>query len=250
MKRNEMIAQMQETLQESVGSLGAPALFRYSYLLNRAADLFATQYKCMSGSVGANLVEGQVLYPSPTSTAETASVDVIEISAITCYDSSGNLRTLDPTTVPLLDDAYPGWRLWQAQSCPLYAATSAQNEIILTPAPNYNSAYDPTFMIPGGFSIEGIVVPAHSWDASTAECPLPTILHPAVVDHACLLRTIQNPTKDNIARRPMIKDSLQELADAFENANIRFTPATRVPAYITGNNHGASPLYGFNPLDL
>jgi hypothetical protein len=252
MQRQEMIAQIQDTLQEQAGGQGAPAKFRLSYLLNKAVDDIAAKYKCCWGTVSGNLVQNQATYPAPTDSAESSTqVTILEVSAVTVYDASGNLHTLQPETEQGMDSNWAGWRTWLANTCPYFAVTTTfGGPIILTPTPNYNSAYDPTFMTPGGFTIDGPCLPALSWAAATAECPLPSQAHNAAVLGACVRRIIQNPTKDNLARLPGIKEILQSELDTFESSQLRYTQATRVPAYTTGQNPGASPGFGFNPLDL
>lgn len=251
MQRQEMLAQLQDTLQEPSGIQGASAKFRLSYLLNEATDDIAGKYKCLYGTTSGNLVANQALYSPPSQAAETTQPSIIEIYALECYDSSGNLHTLQPMTVQAMDADYAGWRAWLANSCPYFFVTTAMgSSFVLTPVPNYNSNYDPTGMNPGGYTAEGVVVPGHSWDALTAECPLPTHIHSAVVLQAALARISQNPTKDNIARAPMLERRLQSLLDTFESTVTRYTQATRVPSYATGQNPGASPGFGFNPLDL
>jgi len=249
MQRQEMIAQMIETLQEQSGGQGAPAKFRLSYHLNRAANDIAAKYKCLYGYASANLVANQVKYSAPTSTAETANVAVIEVYAVTAYDSAGVLHTMQPATIPGMDSSSPGWRSWGAGTCPSYAVSLGLTSFLLTPAPNYNSVYDPMGITPGGYTVEGPCIPGHSWDALTAECPLPTQIHEAVVALACLYRIVDRPTKENLARVDLLRDLMQSQLDTFESTVVRYTQATRVPAYTTECNAGATPALDFNPLD-
>ena len=251
MQRQEMLAQLQETLQEPAGGQGAPSKFRLNYLLSQAADDIAAKFECLYGLANGNLVANQGTYPPANQVGETTTPAVIEIFAVSVYDSSGGLHTIQPVTVQFMDSHYAGWRSWLASNCPYFAVTTAPGStIVLAPAPNYSSNYDPTGQNPGGYTIEGIAQPGHSWDAATAECPLPTQSHHAVVLQAAIARIMQNPTKDNIARVPLLKEALQSELDTFERSVIRYTQATRVPSYTTGENSGASPGYGFNPLDL
>lgn len=250
MQRQEMLAQLQDAIQEPAGSLGAVYKGRLTYLLNRATDDVASKYKCIYGIASANLVANQALYSSPASTAETTQSAIIEIYAVSVYSSTGILNTIPTMTVQGMDAQYAGWRNWQANTCPSFAVTTAVgSSFILTPAPNYNSAYDPTGVNPGGYTVEGIAIPGHSWDALTAECPLPTQIHPAIIDLACLYRISQFPTKDNLTRAQMIREQMQSQFDTFDSTVIRYTQATRVPSYTSGGSYGGNSL-DINPLDL
>ena len=250
MQRQEMLAQIIDNLEEPEGTLGSSAKFRLNYLLTRSANYIAGRFNCLYGEAYGNLVANQALYNLPTSMGETTTPIIKEIYAVSVYDNSGQLHTIEMKTIQQMDAEYAGWRLWLANTCPYLAVTTALNQFILTPAPNYASNYDPTYTTPGGYIVEGIILPGHSWDAQTAECPLPSQIHEAVVDQACLYRIDVRPTKDNIARREGLEKRLNEQYDLFETTVDRFTQATRVPSYTTGSNSGASPGFGFNPLDL
>ncbi len=245
-----MFAQLQDAAKEPAGGLGAPAKFRLNYHLNRAANDVAAKYKCLYGTASGNLVINTVSYPAPTSTAETAQPAIIEIYAVSVYDSLGKLHTLQMETPQGLDALHGGWRTWLANTCPIFAVTLAASAVLMVPAPSYASAYDPTGLNPGGFTMEGIVIPGHSWDAATAECPLPTQIHEAIVDLATLYRMGDQPaTKETEMKAERIESRMQSQMDTFESTILRYTQATRVPAYTTGENAGASPGYWFNPLD-
>lgn len=249
MTRQQIIRLGRDLLGELQGDPGADSLVAWPSIVSQAANDIAAKYKCFSGTASADLVANQVRYSAPTSTAQTTNVDVIEIYAASCYDSTGNLHMLQPATEQWMDASIQGWRLCAAGLCPTYLVTLAQNYLLMVPAPSYASAYNPTTGI-GGYTVEGIAIPAASWEALTAECPLPTQCHKAVVYQACLDRIIRNPSAENMVREPMIQRRLQSELDTFESSVLRYTQATRVPSYTTGINLGANPTYGFNPLDL
>lgn len=107
----------------------------------------------------------------------------------------------------------------------------------------------------GGLNIEGYATfgtgsSPLAWDAMSAACPLPDRAHYAVVLKACLLRIMQDPSKDNLLRRPMIDAEFKTEIGELEAEVRRYAVATREPSYVGGADGGWGGASGFNPLDM
>ena len=61
----------------------------------------------------------------------------------------------------------------------------------------------------GGLYVEGFGVPTGLWPNQSDQCPLPERAHMCLVYRACMLRAIQKPTQENLARRPMLQQEYE-----------------------------------------
>ena len=246
LNRQQITVLAKDFLREYKGDPAADSPFAWDYLINLVADEMADKFKCLYGSSSGNLVANQTVYNAPT----VASGPVVtEIAAITLYDSTGTMHAMQMRTRAYMDANHYGWRVCQAGACPRDAVTLGMNLFALFPAPDYSSNFDPTGTVPGGYTVEGAVLPGGSWDNPGAECPLPAQLHPVVVYQTCLYRIAQNPTDMNVKRGEMIQKMMQDKMDTFEGTMLRYTEATRVPSYTSGDNLSTNHAYPFNPLN-
>lgn len=78
----------------------------------------------------------------------------------------------------------------------------------------------------GGLYIEGLLTPGNTWDSQTATCPLPPRAHLAVVWRTGIMRCVQFPIEENIARLPFLKEEYRKALGYLEAEAIRLTQAT------------------------
>jgi hypothetical protein len=141
----------------------------------------------------------------------------------------------------------PGW----------YRIVSVDNgkATLSTLAGTSGSANGSATLTSGGLWMEGLGVPGSgTWDALTAECPLPEVAHMTGVWLACQWRAARNPTPENQVRLPLFDKWFTDGLAALLVEVKTFTYASRVPAlvglddaaYLTG---GWDPTYG-NPLNM
>lgn len=244
-----MRQQAKDRLMEYKGDPASDSPFVWDDLLSRAANQFATRYKCLYDVTGIDIVSGQALYSTTASYGGTTGNSNIELVCASAYDASGNRHTLDVVSVAAMDDQYPVWRDQAAATAVTAYIPLGMNSLVLYPAPGYASAYDPTGQAPGGLILEGYVIPGNSWGADGAECPLPTDIHDAVIDQAALFRIAQNPTDTNMKRAEMLTAQMRETLGAFESRMWRATIADRHPAYVGSGPVGYAGTDG-NPLDF
>jgi hypothetical protein len=79
----------------------------------------------------------------------------------------------------------------------------------------------------GGLYIEGLLTPGDTWDNQTDTCPLPTRAHLAVVWRTAIMRCVQFPIEENLARIPFLKEEYR-LAKGYLEAEVsRLTQSTQ-----------------------
>lgn len=78
----------------------------------------------------------------------------------------------------------------------------------------------------GGLYVEGFGVPTGLWTSQSDECPLPERGHMCVAYRACLLRIIQKPTPENLARRPMLEQEYTQAKGKLGREARGFSQAT------------------------
>jgi hypothetical protein len=98
-----------------------------------------------------------------------------------------------------------------------------------------------------GVVMEGWAVPGDYWPVQSAACPLPDRAHIAVAYKAALLRIMQHPTADNLARRPMIEAEYRRMRGDLEAEVRTYTKVSNMPSYVGDSFLGGG---GVNPLDL
>jgi hypothetical protein len=228
MTRQEMIIQGRDLLGEFFGTAGDADPFAWSRLVNTAADEIARATDCFYTTATADLVSGQSEYCAP---------QITKVKAVSVLDSSGARRTIGSATIQAMDDWSSSWRDETAGTPSVWIPTGL-NQIVLYPAPSYAQV--------GGLVLEGYGVPGASWAAMSAACPLPDRAHMAVVYKSAMLRIIQNPTPENLARRKMLQDEYDGQKGKLEAEVRRFAAAMRSPSY-TG---AAAPNSPYSPLDL
>jgi hypothetical protein len=237
MTRQDIITTAQDMLGELQGTAIATNPFAWSRLASTAADEIARATDCYYLTASTDLIANQAQYNAP---------QLYKIKAVSCYDSSNVRHTLAPTTITNMDQWSSTWRDQVATVQPMVWINLGLNQVILYPVPNYNSLAVSGY----GLVFEGYAVPGATWDALTANCPLPDRAHMCVMYKACLLRIIQNPTQENLARRPMIAEEFATEKGKLEAEVRRFTAATMVPSYI--DNYAGLRYAGTdgNPLDF
>ena len=78
----------------------------------------------------------------------------------------------------------------------------------------------------GGLYLEGFGVPLGMWPGQSDACPLPDRAHMCVVYRACLLRIIQKPTQENLARREMLEQEYSQAKGKLGREARGFSQAT------------------------
>lgn len=78
----------------------------------------------------------------------------------------------------------------------------------------------------GGLYLEGFGVPLGLWPNQSDACPLPERAHMCVVYRACLLRIIQKPTQENLARREMLEQEYSQAKGKLSREARGFSQAT------------------------
>ncbi|WP_119318999.1 hypothetical protein [Capsulimonas corticalis] len=214
MTRQEMIIQGRDLLGEFFGTPGDADPFAWSRLVSTAADEIARATDCFYTTATADLVSGQAEYCAP---------QITKVKAVSVYDASGARRTIGSATIGGMDEWSGGWRD-EAASTPEMWIPTGLNQIVLYPAPSYSAA--------GGLVLEGYGVPGVGWSAMSAACPLPDRAHMAVVYKAALLRIIQNPTSDNMARRAMLADEFADMKGKLEAETRRQTYPRPLPSSV------------------
>jgi hypothetical protein len=79
----------------------------------------------------------------------------------------------------------------------------------------------------GGLYVEGLLVPASSWQGQTSTCPLPHRAHIAVVWRTAIMRCVQYPTADNLRRIPFLNEEYRKAKGYLEAEVSRLTQATQ-----------------------
>ena len=77
------------------------------------------------------------------------------------------------------------------------------------PAADFLSSGGTAALSVGGLYVEGFGVPAGLWPNQSDQCPLPDRAHMCIVYRACMLRVIQKPTQENLARRPILQEEYE-----------------------------------------
>lgn len=238
MTRQDITQQAKDKLGEYQGDEQSGSPFAWASLVTSAANQVARKTYCLYAAATLDLVANQSQYGAPSYGTMTQ-VELFQINAVTCLDSNSVQHTLAEATVAYMDDAYPTWRTETASTQPRIWINLGANAFVLYNVPSYSLA--------AGLTMEGYAVPGKTWEALTAECPLPGRTHDAIILKACLNRIIQNPTQANMMRVSMLREEYQSQLNDLENEVRNWSQATRSPAYIGENGYGNSP--NFNPLN-
>ena len=78
----------------------------------------------------------------------------------------------------------------------------------------------------GGLYVEGFGVPTGVWPSQSDQCPLPDRAHMCLVYRSCMLRAIQKPTQENLARRTMLQEEYERAKGKLGREARLFSQAT------------------------
>jgi len=228
--RDQITSYCIEIMGEVTGTPGADAPRSWDLFITTAADELTRDTDSTYGSLKCDILTGVTDYCLP---------GVYKFKAATILSPTAPPQHVTSFSKPTLaDQSSPQWRDAAASSGPFAVLLVAQDVVRLSPPPNYT--------LVNALSIEGYKV-LPDWPLPTDSCPLPSRSHLAVVYGACLLRCIQVPSSDNMARLPMLQGYFNKQKGLLESEVRRQSDATVTPEY---DNMPGRTLGYYNPLDL
>lgn len=137
--------------------------------LNRVTDEFAGPgMDCYWTSETADITSGQAEYGAPT---------MYKLNGAYWLDGAGKWTPLLPATPQEMDRQGAGWRNDPSSADPRYIVFEGANRFLLYPTPNFTRSSALKFEGYAQTNVSGV----STWAADTAECPLPSWCHEAIV---------------------------------------------------------------------
>jgi hypothetical protein len=205
-------------------------------IVTNAANFVAQQLKSDYGTAPIGVVANQPVYTAPTSVSLNQAIMDRKV-ALSIWDAQGNRHTLSPSLPETLDSRFPAWRDYPAAPVPLLYVPLGRQQFAIWPTPNWTAAFsagnpnaDPP-VPPSGMVMEGDILPGLTWEALTAECPIPTAYHDCVLFYSVLQRSMESPDPAKAAIGARHKTLFNEQMDWHYVSRVRDNFATRLPAY-------------------
>lgn len=186
MTRDDISKRAQALLAFWPGTQGNLNDYLLDEAVTRAADNLARDSRCYYGYEYSDVVSGQFEYCAP---------EIFEVNSLEILDQNNNKHLLMAMTPDQMDAQWGAiWRQPNSQSglngLPRYYIQEGENRFRLFPVPNYNAAQ--------GLRVEGYMTPL--WPNPDDDCPFPVRDHWTVIYGAAILRAVEMPTDENLAR--------------------------------------------------
>ncbi len=172
---------------------------------------------------GANLLR---LYPAPDSSSLINAYTDLAVSSDGLFTLSSATRPFLPTDAGLTLRVPPSAPAGFVPGSYTILSVNAGVATLNAPCGAGGGTGGAAALSAGGLTVEGFLVPADSWPLATSLCPLPDRAHMAVVWRVAKYRTIQFPTKDNVARIPLIDAEYRRQLTLLEAEAHRMSDAT------------------------
>lgn len=217
MTRGAMKVRIAQLLGLSIGDTAFGDPFAIDNALNRVTDEFAGPgMDCYWTSETGDITSG---------TAEACAPSMYKLKGAYWLDSTSKWQPLYPSTPQKMDRTVSNWRNDPSASTLQYIVFEGVNRFVLYPTPNFTTA--------GGLKFEGYaqtnVSGISTWAADTAECPLPTWCHEAIVYGAAIelantMLASDLPTENAKATRvlPVLEGRYKRLRGQAESAASTF----------------------------
>jgi hypothetical protein len=195
-------------------------------LIKDAVDTFARNTDAFWYAFEQNAVNAQAEYCAPP---------LYKLRSINYFDEQGNWHPLRGRSVSDLDKTGGYWRVYPASYWPWSVEVMGMNSIQLIPPPLVDNPIVSPLLQPL-VEMEGFAIPSLCFktdgttplfNALTDECPLNAVCHPGIAFEAMRTRIMQYPTKDNMARYPMIAQEAERYMGQLDAYALNYKPPYR-----------------------